>query len=166
MSFWLPVIEPSSAKRTFSTLPALSGLSRLELASCSRLEALPPSLGALTAVSLLDCQSCSSLRALPDSVGNLSALRQLNLKDCRQLAALPWGLSELSNLSLCIEGCESLERPPEAAEWSAEIYCRQLAGRAAPIGTPRDGCGTGETDSTAVQPSDLTRMCMEMLQLS
>lgn len=150
-----------------------AGLAQLELISCSALEALPPSLGDMTGLTRLDCQGCAALRSLPDSIAELGELRILNLTDCQRLAALPAGINTMTHLqALCTEGCSSLARPPQAAVWTADMYCRQLEARfslpaAAAGGSDGVGSSGGKAAAdpgSALQPSELTLMCLSILR--
>jgi hypothetical protein len=54
----------------------------MSLATCSRLQQLPESLGQLSALSSLDLSQCSSLVELPESLGQLTALSSPELSEC------------------------------------------------------------------------------------
>ena len=80
----------------------------LDLSGCS-MAALPNSFGALGEApkppKAIDLKECTKLTALPDSIGEIKTLKALKLSGCVSLSYLPDTIGQLKALSLELSDC-------------------------------------------------------------
>ncbi|XVF78495.1 hypothetical protein PTKIN_Ptkin14bG0138600 [Pterospermum kingtungense] len=111
-------------------------LETLNLAGCTRIVDVHPSIGVLRRLKLLNLRGCkrlsilptefrmdslekfilsgcSNLQKLPSSIGHLRRLKYLDLTDCKNLRRLPTKIGMESLERFILSGCSNLERFPE-----------------------------------------------------
>ncbi|URD82143.1 resistance protein [Musa troglodytarum] len=105
----------------------LHNLQILKLRNCSRLEALPESIGELVNLVTLDLCFFVRLSSLPDSIGRLQNLQILKLTFCIELEALPESIGELVNLvTLDLCTCPRLSSLPDSIGRMGNLQIRKL----------------------------------------
>ncbi|XP_059428990.1 TMV resistance protein N-like [Corylus avellana] len=94
-------------------LSGFQNLEKLELAYCTSLSKVHPSIGFLRRLKELHLQGCKRLKRLPDEIC-LESLEVFNLSGCSRLNKLPLSFKRLSSLkNLNISNCSRLEKIPK-----------------------------------------------------
>ncbi|KAL6130689.1 hypothetical protein ACLB2K_069068 [Fragaria x ananassa] len=111
------------------SISALKSLVRLNLDGCSNLVNFPNISGNMMELQELHLDE-TSITEMPSSINDLPGLQHLNLRGCRELRSLPSSIHMKSLGYLDLSGCSKLEEFPEISEVMERLYKLHLDGTA------------------------------------